>query len=408
MGTLLVDQIDHDGRLLRGADTRLTESDKEAILLRYLPGASVGRYAGVRVVRYGDQLILKAQVTHLGYPWPEFKKRIQIRQTWLDAHAQALRDGLTPRFVGIYHYGPVVIFVDFDPATYVRRKANNSAAHVATNDLRQAQLRGEFARSDRNGNRLTSVRADRFARYLTSGEVPTDPHIAVLEKFNAEFLDGETRSALDSIKEMHSAGWPDTFQGEWAGFYLEYRMSSFLQGNSLTDSVQFLKQKRRGGYDYDLAFMRGGDLSHYGDLKASSSSSAESPGNDATTIARCLREFDRFWYVVYEHDTVRSRDRDNLATVEWNEWKRSVGYKRHDPYDPLSYWTRFKASVTFTRMMVLEVNEANFGHVFTDFNQGVQQSGASRAPKVMIKKRNIDNFLIYKSDSDPVSASETE
>lgn len=46
-------------------------------------------------------------------------------------------------------------------------------------------------------------------------------------------------------------------------------------------------------------------------------------------------------------------------------------------------------------MMVLEVNEANFGVVLGDFKQGKQPDGAARARKVMIKKKNIDNFLIY-------------
>lgn len=45
-------------------------------------------------------------------------------------------------------------------------------------------------------------------------------------------------------------------------------------------------------------------------------------------------------------------------------------------------------------MLVLEVNQTNFRVVLGDFAQGKEPDGAARALKVMIKKKNIDNFLI--------------
>lgn len=396
MGTLSVDQIDSNGRLVRDVDTTLSEHEKESILLDHLPGAAADRFAGVRVVRFHDQVIMKKQVTHLGFPWPEFKKRIQIPRSWLNVHDAATRADLAPRFIGIYQYGPVTIFVDFEPSTYILRKANNSTAHVSTNDLHQAQLRGTFSRTDRNGNRITSVRADRFAPYLLSDSVERDPHLDAFRGFNREFLGGHTLGALTAVKEMHGAHWPDTFQAEWPGFYLEYRFQSFLEKSRLTDTVNYLKDKRTGGYDYDLAFLRSGAINHYGDLKASDHIKHESPGNDAAAIERCVREFGQFWYVIYEHETAHARHNSNLATIEWNEWKRSVGYKSSNVFNPLSYGTRFKESVRFISMMVLEVNEANFGTVLGEFAQGRQPDGSARALKVIIKKRNIDNFLIYR------------
>jgi hypothetical protein len=137
------------------------------------------------------------------------------------------------------------------------------------------------------------------------------------------------------------------------------------------------------------------EIEYFGDLKASNIKKHESPGNDAEDIVRCIREFGRFWYVIYEHETWHARDNDDLATIGWNEWKQSIGYKGGRPYNPLSYASRFKESVRFVQMMVLEVNEANFGIVLGEFAQGKQPDGADRALKVMIKKRNIDNFLIY-------------
>lgn len=395
MGIVDVDQIDAEGGLVRDADSTLSGRAKDEALLTALPGARAERYAGVAAVRCQNQVIFRAQVTHLGYPWPEFKKRIQIPKKWVDAHNRAVAEGLTPRFVGIYLYGSVTIFVDFDPSTYVLRKANNSAAHVATNDLHQAQTAGEFSRVDRNGNRLTSVRADLFADYLAHGYQQSNPALEVFKRFNEVLLTGEPIRGIDAVKAMHAARWPDTFQGEWPGFYLEHRLDGFVRDQQLGKLVAFQKEKRAGQFDYDLAFGESGVVSFYGDLKASNILKHESPGNDADDIRRCVEQYGKFWYVIYEHDTWHARDNGDLATIEWNHWKRDVGFDNGKPFNELSYSQRFKEAVRFAGMKVLEVNTANFHVVLGDFTQGKQPSGASRALKVMINKRNIDNFLIY-------------
>jgi len=394
MGSVLVDQIGSDGGLVRDYDRRLTTSLRDKLILEALPGAQVMRYAGVSVIRFRDQVILRKQVTHLGYPWPEHKKRIQIPKDWVDVYRQAMRDGFECRFLGVYHYGTTTIFVDFEPSTYAERKANNSAAHVSTNDLFQAQTLGVFTRTDRNGNKVTSVRADRLAEYLggaVSGELP---QFSALRAFNRELLTGDRIDALDAVKEMHEAGWPDAMQGEWAGFYLEYRLSRFLREYGPSAQLEVRKVKSRGDFDFDLLVLDGERVAHFGDLKASSESSGESLGNDAADLDRCLDQYGRFWYVIYEHETWHSRDEDHRPVMEWNEWRRSVGYTRPKGYDPLSYAGRFKSAVRFTRMYVLEVNEANRQQVLTPFNQGRQPDGSPRAPKVKIAKKNIDNFLV--------------
>lgn len=395
VGSVVVDQIGSDGRLLSDVDTTLTIAQRDALLLAALPGASVETYAGESVVVYGDQVILRKQITYLGIPWERFKKRIQIPPSWKTVHRQAVADGRTPRFVGVYHYGAVTVFVDFDPSTYMLRSANNSAAHVATNDLFQAQTLGTFSRTDRNGNHLTSVRFDLFADYLLDRVRDHSRYLEAFEAFNMEFLTGERVEALAAVREMHGAGWPDTMQGEWAGFYLEYRIDEFLRRGGRHSPVAFQKVKRRGGLDYDLVFLDQGEVAYFGDLKASNITKHESPGNDAEAMRRCVDQYGRFWYVIYEHETWHSRDEGDVPVVAWNEWRRSVGHVGAKDYSPYSYRQRFKSAVRFSRMMVLEVNQANFHIVLGDFNQGRQPDGASRAVKVMISKKNIDNFLIH-------------
>ena len=397
MGNIVVDQIGVDGGLLQAPDKTLSESAKNRLLLDSLPTATVEQYHGVRVVRFVDQLIMKKQITHLGHPWPAFKKRIQVPRTWLEAERRARAEGLVPRFVGIYHHEGVTIFVDFDPSTYVGRKANNSAAHVATNDLYQAQTLGQFSRTDRNGNRLTSVRADELASYLRSGYDERNPHLEILDRFSDAFLDGARLEGLAAVQEMYAAGWPDKFQNEWAGFYVEFRLSRFLRENKLRGWLDVQKEKRKGEFDYDLRFLAHGKLEHYGDLKASNIEVSDSPGNDAENFYRCLSETGRFWYVIYEHETWHGRDNGNTSTVAWNDWRRSVGHiGRGGVYDPLSYAGRFKEAVRFVGVKILEVNHANAGMVLGDFQKNFRQpDGKPRKGKVMIRKRDIDNFLIY-------------
>lgn len=393
----MVDQVASDGTLKIGSDERLSERQKTQIVLQALPGSYVQKIAGVDAIRFRDQLIMRKQVTYLGHPWESFKKRIQIPNSWVDAYHQAVYDGLNPRFVGVYKHSDVVVFVDFDPTTYVNRKANNSAAHVATNDLYQAQTLGTFLRVDRRGNRLVSVRGDNFASYLMGSGDPVAAPARCFEEFNATFLREGRLKALDAVREMHLHGWPDTFQAEWPGFYLEYRIDSFLRQLPAPPPITFQKMKR-GRADFDLVIDQGRGVPHYGDLKASDIRSRVSPGNDAADIAACVAEHGKFWYVVYEHHTWHARDEGNVATVEWNEWKRSVGFDNGKAYNPLSYASRFKSSVDFVGMKVLEINPINFSLVLGDFNQGRQQDGSARARKVMIAKQSLDNIVVYSEE----------
>lgn len=392
-----VDQLLPDGTVTQAPDPRLSDGEKVQILLEALPGAEPTEIAGVRAIRHEGHLLLYKQVTHLGRPWPGFKKRIQIPMSWLAAERAARESGLTVHFLGIYRFGEVTIFVDFDPTTYVRRKANNSAAHVSTNDLYQALTLGIFAREDRRGNVLSSVRADHLRAHLAGEEAVGEPAIEVFRLFNAEMLSHGRLGWEDAVVPMAAAGWKDAFQGEWPGFYLEFRFDRFVRAHDLDRWAAFQKVKRRGAFDYDLVLHEEDGSAFFGDLKASNALNAEAPGNDDEDLRRCVADYGRFWYVVYEHETWKASANGDLATIAWNEWKWSAGHRpsRQGEMKPLSYRTRFKEAVDFNAMFVLEVNPSNIDVVLGEFRQGHQPSGADRALKVMIKKRNIENFLVY-------------
>lgn len=397
MGSEIVDQVGHDGLLIQDSDTILHPRRKRELLLEALPGARVEKFDDRWVVQFRDQILLTKQVTYMGRPWEAFKKRIQVPRYWLDIEQMGRASGKTVRFIGVYNYGSTTIFVDFDPSTYIRRSANNSAAHVSTNDLFQAQTLGQFSRRDRNGNRLVSVRSDQFANYLARGYEERNPHIEVLDRFSEHFLNGIKIDGLAAVQEMHLADWPDKFQNEWAGFYVEFRLNHYLTQNGLRHLVLVQKEKRREEFDYDLRFLDRGILTHYGDLKASNIAVENSPGNDSESFFRCLEETGKFWYVIYEHETWHGRDNDHTSTVAWNAWRRSVGHvSRNGVYNPLSYAGKFKEAVRFVGVKVLEVNRANAPFVLGEFQKNFKQpTGKPRKEKIMIKKKDIDNFLIY-------------
>ena len=390
MGSIAVDQITPGGLLVSDVDATISAKVRHDLLVRALPGALVETYGGVDVVRWGDQILLSKQVTYLGTPHPFFKKRIQIPDKWKAAHGRALSEGLKPRFVGVYHYKDTTIFVDFDPQKYVDRGLNNSSAHVATNDLFQAQTLGQFSREDKNGNRIASIRFDQFQTYIRTGYEEKSPYLAALDRFSRELLDGARIEALTAVQAMHDAKWPDAFQNEWPGFYVEFRLSAFIRRRNLQHLMVVQKQKAKEAYDFDLRFLKDGTTDHYGDLKASDVNVKDAPGNDEAKFRECLDEFDRFWYVIFEHETWKSRDYGDTATRQWNEWRRNQGHKprKKGPFDPLSYSSRFKEAVRFDRVRVLEVNPANVSIVLGQFQRGFRQylgKGTPRKSKVMIK-----------------------
>lgn len=400
MGSVAVDQLLPDGTVLLSPDVALNDAAKVSTLSNALPGAVQGKIDGQRYVEWQGQALLYKQITHLGIPWETYKKRIQIPKRWLDAYDQLAALGLRPRFLGIYVFGETAVFVDFDPTHYLERKANNSAAHVATNDLFQALTYGRFERTDKNFNRITSIRADELASYLQGEPSPeTAARFSLFSEINRQLFQGSFLYGLDAIKEMHAEGSPDKFQNEWVGFYLEHAFKRELARKNYGIAMQ--RDKALGQLDFDLAWITTtGQVDFLGDLKASDYLQRDALGNDARSLETAIERFGKFWYVIYEHETRYGRDFGHLSTIEWNEWRKANGHRQSKGgFDPLSYQSKYKESARFIGMKILEVNAANKELVLGEFHQGSQQSGAARAMKVRIKKNQMDNFLVFQAES---------
>lgn len=347
--------------------------------------------------------LLVRSCTYLGNPHPIYKKRIQL-PLWFNEYAKHISEtnpDIDVRYIGVYHYGDKihgdnVIFIDFKKDTYLLKKGHNSSAHVYTNDLFQAMTYGVFTKVDGFGNTMSVVRRDQFSAYINGDEQEHKSLFDLFRDFNSGFTFGQWLEALEVIKEMHQNDWRQWRQAEWAGWFLEYRFNKFVSENNVTDRMRYVGNvlKRDGDLDFDVRF---DEADFYGDLKASDVNKKETPGNDQENLVECIYRFGKFWYIIYEHETVKdSVDTGYEATKARNRYIRSV-----DPAydkDDMSYHGRMKNKVKFVKMSIIELNRVNFREALIDFNQGRQPDGKARKPKFNINKKVLenDNFVVFR------------
>lgn len=399
------EQIRSDFGLEVAHDQVLRSSKRQRAALTHYLGEKncaveeiLGRKLFVYRVNGKKFILLHKAISYLGNPHPIFKKRIQMPSSWQEFcnEAIAAKIDYDIRFVGVYHYQDNVIFVDFAKDTYLQHGLHNSSAHVYTNDLYQAVRNGVFHREDQYGNHIYSVRAKDFADYLAGTKTGDNELFDLFAKFNNGFSFGQWLYAVDKIKEMHGDSWRHWQQAEWAGWFLEYKFNKFTIDNDVLDLMRYVgtdnKGHKDGTFDFDIWF---GREQFYGDLKASDIKKTSTPGNDQETFVECINKHDRFWYVIYEHETIKdSEETAYRATIERNQYIRSVlpNYEKDD----MSYHERMKNSVRFMKMTILELNSVTFRDVLTDFNQGKQPDGKGRQKKFLIKKKEMDKYVVYR------------
>lgn len=339
-------------------------------------------------------------VTYLGGngQHPLFKKRIQLPNNWKTIVNDLENKDTEIKFIGVYHYKGNIVFVDFYKDTYIKRKMNNSSAFVYTNDIYQAMKNDNFERTDVNGNTHCTVKFNKFKKYIDNS-LPTNEFnnlFDIFNSFNKKFVFGKELLASDAIVEMYKNHWSQWKQSEWPGWYLEYKVNDYLVKNKLQNKIKYVGNlnKSDGELDFDLWF---DEDQFYGDLKASDKTKTSAPGNDQSNFIDCINKYDKFWYVVYEHNTVKDKDKNNYPATRWrtNFIKDNGEWNPNKEWDELSYCSRMKYSVNFQNMYIIELNRINYRTALSDFNQGHEPGGGRRAVKFVINKNNIDNFIIY-------------
>jgi len=192
------------------------------------------------------------------------------------------------------------------------------------------------------------------------------------------------------LMKMLRAKWPKWRETEWPGWYLEFKFATFLAHHNVKTVVyQGNESKKKDNLDFDLLFPV---HKFYGDLKASDIAKKESPGNDKESVLTAIDRCDRFWYVIYEHDTVKDKDCGNEVTKFRYEFLLRLDGTAKSPF---SYASRMKNKVNFRKMMIIELNRANCGELLSAFHQGHQPDGGARTEKVLINKRNVENYQVF-------------
>lgn len=402
------EQITLDKSLVVAQDQPLSEKQLQSCLINILGKKNctmltVPPRKKVIEYKYENKTfhLLVRSCTYLGNPHPIYKKRVQL-PLWFNNYARSKQNtDIDVRYIGVYHYGDKihgdnVIFVDFKKDTYLAKKGHNSSAHVYTNDLFQAMTYGIFTKEDKSGNSISVIHQDKFKEYLNGKTDQTQSLFELFRKFNCGFTFGRWLKALDTIKEMHENQWKQWRQAEWAGWFLEYKFNKFTIDNEVTNQMRYIgsSMKKEGDLDFDIRFE---EDNFFGDLKASDIAKTETPGNDQKNLIDCILKYDKFWYVIYEHETIKDSEATGYeATIERNRYIKSID-SSYDK-DEMSYHKRMKNSVKFVKMSIIELNRVNYREALKDFNQGHQPDGSPRNPKFNIDKKVLtnDNFVVFR------------
>jgi hypothetical protein len=414
MSNLPSEQIRTDLSLDIELDKRLTSKQKDEIIENVLckENIRIMKHNSSKYYIYNNSkkniVLLVSQITYLGAPHPEFKKRMQLKNWYLDVIEKYKHmDNYEVKFLGIYKYKENIIFVDFDKTNYIKRNLNNSSAHVYTNDLFQAMKLGQFRKEDSKNNIITSVKLTEFKKYLDNDFNNSNNILELFKKFNNGLPFGKWLNAFEIMIYLHKENSNDWAQSEWAGFFIEHEFEKFTKNNNVENIMKYIKNKRTGTFDFDIWFE---EDNYYGDLKASDINKLEAPGNDKDTFVECINKYDKFWYIIYEHETKKDSDEDGYATTKQiNNYKYINGkWPNSKEYDELSYFSRMKKEINFKMMHIIELNRINYRDILNDFNQGRQPSGESRKVKFKIIKKHIDNFSIFNYKYDEYKYIEVE
>jgi hypothetical protein len=328
------------------------------------------------------------QITYLGNPHLEFKKRIQISKGWQNELKEE-----NAFLIGLYKYKGTIIYTVFDKSNYVNRVTNNSSAHVSTFDLLKAQQENIFTKTDYRKNIISTIKREfiiEFLSKLVNNHEVINPEIKLFENFKNTLK--VNYHGIDCYSEMIQNNYSKKFQPEWAGFYIEYKFEDFLNKNpNLKIICNYQSKKKQGEIDLDLNF----NDKYLGDLKAHTNGTANILGNDEINFYKAIEIYGKIWYVVFNHNTIKDTDKNLEVTHFWNTEINKVNSKKQKSLN--SYISKMKNEITFTNFQILEFNQYNINYL-EQFKQGKNNNGKARKIKVSISKKNINNFLIYNSN----------
>lgn len=384
LSNIKVEQIDINGKITEDFSEILLPSELIKILINSFDNLS--EQDGVLFGEFSKQkyAIYFKNISYLGHPHPLFKKRIQIPSSFRNIYKLNKENNIETLLIGVYKYHNNILFCNFDTTRYINNSLNNSSAHVYSIDLKKGVENGIFQKTDMKRNIITVFRPDKVHDFLKTRLIDNQEiSLEIADTFD-DFFQSVSKLwyGIDCYQEMIEANFPNKFQPEWPGFYLEFKLQEYIHINHKTDVIIYSQNKKKGSIDLDLYFPK---LNSYGDLKAHSGSSPGIQGNDYETIMSLL-EHQSIYYIICNHETIKDKDRGYVVTEYWNRIQDKK-YLR-------SYGNKMKNQVVIKSYYILEINKDNKKYLDI-FYQGVNSNGKPRNPKISISSKNINNFLIH-------------
>lgn len=322
-------------------------------------------------------------VSYLGKPHPLHKKRIQISDDFKKIFYKNKEEGITTLLIGVYKYQDTLLFCDFDTANYINNKSHNSSAHVYSIDLLNGIRNGYFSKKDIRGNVITVFDKNNVDKYLNNKLFGINPTFEIFDTLDNFFNNiAKEWFGVEVYSEMIENNYRNKYQPEWPGFYLEFKLDRYLEENDKKEVITFYQNRKKGKIDLDLKFPQ---IGYYGDLKAHSIKSSGIQGNDYKTIMDLL-EKQSVYYIVANHETEKDKDHNYVVTTFWNQQQNKSNL--------MSYSNKMKYSIKIKSYYILELNKYNKKYIDI-YHQGKNSNGNPRNPKISIKMKNINNFLVH-------------
>lgn len=364
-----IEQVLSDGSFVCvGADQIFTPNEIRKLLSDCFPDAQTQNQRillpafnpnGRRVYFY------PRNIYHLGGDWSSEKKRIQIGEDFPGIYNANQEKNIETVLLGIYHYFPdgkngVILFVCFSANTYARRKTHNSAAHIHTNDLQNAQKNGVYRRLDRFGNEIFVLDRKNFIKHINGlrggDEIDVIKKDKAVLKYLGRIFDSIPKNlkGIDCFQEMMSAN--DTTrmnQGAWEGWYFEFFVEKYLREHPTCDIVWWSK-KENGQLDFDLRFTY--EKWFYGDIK-SDAQKKDVQGNLKKNIDfLVLENGGRLWYIALDFTPEMDAEHNYVTTRWWNQRLGKID-------NLMSYCKRMKYAIKINKMEVYELTESTIRYL---------------------------------------------
>lgn len=393
-----IDQILQDGSVVCvGSDQIFSSSEISALLSEcFRDSQKVNRRIFLPTLNGNGKGVCfyPRNINHLGGDWSSEKKRIQIGNDFPDIYRANLSKNIETVLLGVYHYFPdgkngVVLFVCFSANTYAGRHTHNSAAHVHTIDLQNAQKNGVYRRLDKSGNEILVLDKENFVKHIDSirgqEEVATIKKDREVLEYLGEMFDSMPRylKGIDCFQEMMAAN--DVIrmnQGAWEGWYYEFFVERYLHEHP-TSSIVWWSKKGNGQLDFDLRFTY--EPWFYGDMK-SDAAKKDVQGNLKENIdCLVLENGGRLWYIALDFTPEKDSEHD-YETTKW--WNQKLGKA-----DEMSYCKRMKYAIRIHKMDIYEITKNTVPYL------GIYQpspcDGKARKPKYKIPNKMKEFLRIY-------------